>query len=564
MMVIYLPVKFEFDDTTLILNGSQSSLQAALNTIEIFGSFSGLHMNTNKTKVIWIGRKKYSKDKLKVSVKLDWGTTQFKLLGIIFSVDLQEMIALNYSKALDNSKQILTLWNKRNLTPFGTITVIKTFILSRFNHIFMIIPSPDKHFFKEINSCLFAFLWGNKPDKIKRDYITQDYRMGGLRMVNIELFAQSLKLTWMNKLFKSEPPLWLNLFENTISPVSKIASYGSTWCDILRKKTQNQFWKEILTSWVTLCENIPIRSNTEILSTLLWYSPKISKAILNLPNWSKQGIIVVGDLLDNRGNIISQTKLEDKYTHLKMNFLEYLRIKSCVESYVKKYKKDGLFYFQQPCLPTHLLPIFSRNSGSKHYYNILNKPVINMNCKIAWNTELNLNIDEITWQQIFRICSKLPQHHNLIWFQYRILHRILGTRTLLAKIDKATSPDCFLCKSAPETIFHIFSQCPDVLDFWKNVRVWVKNKTGLSLDLGRLEYILGYLNTDTNSLPINILLVATKYYIYSNSRLSKTLYIPELLEKIKSIYDEQKLVATLEFKQETFNKTWRLIKLLID
>ena len=77
------------DDTTLILNSSQSSLQTALNTIEIFGSFSGLHMNTNKTNVIWIGRKKYCKYKLKVSVKLDWGTTQFKLLGIIFSVDLQ-------------------------------------------------------------------------------------------------------------------------------------------------------------------------------------------------------------------------------------------------------------------------------------------------------------------------------------------------------------------------------------------------------------------------------------------------------------------------------------------
>ena len=76
------------DDTTLILNGSQSSLQAALNTNEIFGSFSGLHMNTNKTKVIWIGRKKYSKDKLKVSVNLDWGTTQFKLLGIIFFIAL--------------------------------------------------------------------------------------------------------------------------------------------------------------------------------------------------------------------------------------------------------------------------------------------------------------------------------------------------------------------------------------------------------------------------------------------------------------------------------------------
>ena len=36
------------DDTTLILDGSVSSLQAALNTLEIFGNFSGLQMNRAK------------------------------------------------------------------------------------------------------------------------------------------------------------------------------------------------------------------------------------------------------------------------------------------------------------------------------------------------------------------------------------------------------------------------------------------------------------------------------------------------------------------------------------
>ena len=33
------------DDTTLILDGNESSLTAALNTLEIFGSLSGLKMN---------------------------------------------------------------------------------------------------------------------------------------------------------------------------------------------------------------------------------------------------------------------------------------------------------------------------------------------------------------------------------------------------------------------------------------------------------------------------------------------------------------------------------------
>ena len=36
----------------------------SLNVLEIFGSYSGLKMNTEKTKVVWIGRKKLTKDKI--------------------------------------------------------------------------------------------------------------------------------------------------------------------------------------------------------------------------------------------------------------------------------------------------------------------------------------------------------------------------------------------------------------------------------------------------------------------------------------------------------------------
>ena len=46
------------DNTILFLDGSKDSLVAALNTLEIFGSLSGLKVNTEKTKIIWLGRKK--------------------------------------------------------------------------------------------------------------------------------------------------------------------------------------------------------------------------------------------------------------------------------------------------------------------------------------------------------------------------------------------------------------------------------------------------------------------------------------------------------------------------
>ena len=54
------------DDATLILDGSRSTLLAALNVLEVFGNMSGLKVNMDKTKLVWIGKKRHSKDKLDV------------------------------------------------------------------------------------------------------------------------------------------------------------------------------------------------------------------------------------------------------------------------------------------------------------------------------------------------------------------------------------------------------------------------------------------------------------------------------------------------------------------
>ena len=40
------------DDTTIFLDGNKDSLEAALNTLEIFGSLSGLKVNIDKIKIV--------------------------------------------------------------------------------------------------------------------------------------------------------------------------------------------------------------------------------------------------------------------------------------------------------------------------------------------------------------------------------------------------------------------------------------------------------------------------------------------------------------------------------
>ena len=210
------------DDTTLILDGTQRSLQADLNTLEIYGNFSGLKMNKEKTKVIWIGRKKNSKDKLKVSVNLDWGKSEFILLGITFNVDLVNMPENNLNNALDKVEIQLRKWKQRKQTPIGKITVLKTLILSKFIHIFFIITCSRK-LYSQVEHYFFQFLWNNKPDKIKRDTICSHYFKGGLKMVNVFEFIKSLKNSWVRRIFFQADCQWLTLLKKNMVILTNIA-----------------------------------------------------------------------------------------------------------------------------------------------------------------------------------------------------------------------------------------------------------------------------------------------------------------------------------------------------
>ena len=256
------------DDTTLTLDGTQKSLQAALNTLEIFGSFSGLRMNKSKTKLIWIGRKKYSKDKLRVKSNLEWGETKFTLLGINFDVDLNKMIDTNYECAKTKILKTILTWKKRYLTPLGKITIIKTFLLSKLNHLFTTLPSPKESFLKEINTLLYKFIWNDKPDKIKRNLLIQNYNNGGLKMIDLVKFIRALKITWIRRLLSSQQASWKSLFQISILPINNLTIFESSYILKCIKRIKNVFWKNVLTDWIYVNGNITTRSNEDILTQI--------------------------------------------------------------------------------------------------------------------------------------------------------------------------------------------------------------------------------------------------------------------------------------------------------
>ena len=128
----------------MILDGSRKSFGETLSTLECFSKFSGLKINNNKTKIVWIGSKKISKDVYHhVRWKFDWDCTSFNLLGIDFNINLEEMVDYNFGKYIPKIKSTLLQWSRRNITPLGKITVLKTLIIPILNHLFIALPTPQ-------------------------------------------------------------------------------------------------------------------------------------------------------------------------------------------------------------------------------------------------------------------------------------------------------------------------------------------------------------------------------------------------------------------------------------
>ena len=95
------------------------------------------------------------------------------------------------------------------------------------------------------------------------------------------------------------------------------------------------------------------------------------------------------------------------------------------------------------------------------------------------------------------------------------------------------------------------------------MRSRIKEKTGVTIHFNSLNVIMGYLNRDNHFLPINTIIIVTKYYIYLNSRKKIPLNILDLQKKIQETYNEQMLVARLNFFESEFEKKWFSFRNLI-
>ena len=143
-----------------------------------------------------LNTKKHHKKPLSLSeIKIRTGC--FKTLGVWFSKNVKEMVSLNFEERLEDMRKILCIWNARNLSLKGRITIIKSLVLPKVIFLLSLVYVP-KEVLDRINKILMDFLWRHKMPKVKKETITGLIVDGGLKMVDVHKMNIAAKC-WLEK-----------------------------------------------------------------------------------------------------------------------------------------------------------------------------------------------------------------------------------------------------------------------------------------------------------------------------------------------------------------------------
>ena len=236
------------DDTTIFLE-SEHNIPILLNEIQRFSEVSGLILNKAKTKGLLLGRNRRN---VHFIHGIDFSMSAIKSLGIYFSANTQESLHLNWNKFIEDIQNLLNSWKRRKLTLFGKITVLKTLTMSKCNYLLQCITVTNEIIAK-IESLFFKFLWNDKPDKLKRKQLIQNYEKGGLRMIDIKTQLQTFQIKWVLRLISDNDTTW------KIIPKFHFQKYGKNFALFkmnfgteknLKDIKLPNFYKNLITAWV--------------------------------------------------------------------------------------------------------------------------------------------------------------------------------------------------------------------------------------------------------------------------------------------------------------------------
>ena len=275
----------------------------------------------------------------------------------------------------------------------------------------------------------FNFLWDDKGDKIKRDIMISDYNNGGLRMIDIKLFNEALKSSWITKYLDSgNHGKWKLLFDLEFQPFGgeEVFRVNLSKEDLSKHfKISDTFISEILRIWTDIKYEANIYSVEQLKAQNLWRQNSIIRVgnnPIHYKSWSSKGVRNVDHLMTDSTQFLSCEDLTERF-NIKTNFLTFQGVISAIKALWKSNEEN--LHNITTNYETFTDTFLKAKQTNRLAYKILvgkkqKEPVEGRRKWIAdCSAETQENID---WDTVYRSSFLYTKISKLIVFQFKLLH----------------------------------------------------------------------------------------------------------------------------------------------
>ena len=467
---------------------------------------------------MWIGSKKMCKRNRSDFKWKIFPNNSVKSLGVHFSSTKPiDNIPLNWEMKVEKIKNIIQAWKRRYLSMVGKIIIVKSMLASQMTYAASVLNLPE-HVIKDVNKTLFQFVWGSN-EKVKRRTLINEYSKGGLNMLHLPSFLESLKFSWVKRLTNTSVATWKNipLFELNKSNFGlRIFECNCDYTSLSNEyvhqlNRMSPFYRNIIKLWFKCKKNLDVDQIDNPGQETIWNNTGIKYRCKTLyyKDWIKKGILTISDLYNNEGNIMSISELNDIINKPGGVMLEYLALLSAIPRDWKYLKtldnnskcKNGLKYatkyYQLDGCTSKLIRLI-----------LISKLSVKPNCEAFW--ERKFYSYDFDWLNIWKNIPSNMKEARLITLNWKILSNIYPTNILLAKIGKSNTSKCKIC-NVEDYLEHFFFYCKNVRCLWDEINSTILRKTDKKVYLTVTDCLFGYYKGTKEEMQIiNTLIIVGK------------------------------------------------------
>ena len=542
------------DDSEILLEGDRRSFEETINTLDRFGSVSGLLLNTSKTISVWLGSRKNSDVRYMQHLNINWNPPRYKILGIWFTNDLDVCIEINFREKIKEMKRLFSIWLKRQITPLGRIAVLKSLILSKLVYLWILLPNPPDNIVNEIQCLIFEFIWDKKRDRISRKFSCKSISDGGLGIPLVKDYIMALKLSWLRKFIRTNHN-WKSILVSCFPNIVHLNDFGSHLPT--NNETLSIFWKDVFRAYLVFGRNVHVKKHEDVLAEPIFYNDNvcIGNNVVFFENWYNNGVKSIKEFVDGNGNFLSLNEFNMKHNLNELNFVKYNGCVRAIKTFLRKcqivLENDQASEFSELYQTLISVP-----RGAKQYYDIISYNQNTPSFCTKWTNKLiNYNLD---WKNIFDNVQKIKEV-KLRWFQLRIQSRIIGTNIILKNMRLRNDDLCSFCSIEKENIEHLFVECTYTMNFWQTLLTCFKNMNLVEANF-KFEKDLLILGSTKNykiSKVLYYVIMVAKYYIYK-SRCEGSL--PNIFNFRIYLHDKycvEKYIAMKNMLLDKFDRDWQ-------